>query len=111
MVLTIHGLIMIFYMVMPIMVGGFGNYMIPLMIKVCDMRFPRLNGLSLSLGLVVASMFVDRGGGLYFITISYNKVFGEHIVFRSNRGHPNVFMMMYCNIQRNPSQQLSFKAY
>ena len=41
-----HGLIMIFFVVMPAMIGGFGNWMVPLMIGAPDMAFPRLNNIS-----------------------------------------------------------------
>ena len=61
---TGHGLIMVFFMVMPAMIGGFGNWFVPLMIGAPDMAFPRMNNVSFWLLpaafiLLIASIFVE----------------------------------------------------
>src|SRR5205085_2168006 len=61
---TGHGLIMVFFMIMPAMIGGFGNWLVPLMIGAPDMAFPRMNNISFWLlpfsgALLVLSMFVE----------------------------------------------------
>lgn len=66
MLFSMHGSVMIFFVIIPMLNGAFGNFTVPLMIGARDMAFPKLNMFSywamfLSFPVILASFFVEGG--------------------------------------------------
>jgi cytochrome c oxidase subunit 1 len=63
---AMHGTVMIFLAVVPLLTGAFGNYLVPLQVGARDMAFPRLNAASywiyLAAGLLMLAAFFVEGG-------------------------------------------------
>nr|WNI01737.1 COX1 [Donax trunculus] len=67
-ILTLHALVMIFFAVMPLMIGFFGNWMVPIMLGAPDMSFGRVNSFSfwvmpMSMAMLLISSVVGMGVG------------------------------------------------
>jgi cytochrome c oxidase subunit 1 len=65
---SMHATVMIFFVIIPLLTGAFGNFTIPLMIGAKDMAFPKLNMMSYwfmwpAFAFILISMFVPMGGG------------------------------------------------
>merc|ERR1711977_71084 len=66
---TFHGLLMIFFLVMPALFGGFGNYFVPIFQGSPEIVFPRINNFSIlilffSFFSLILSLISEFGGGI-----------------------------------------------
>jgi len=78
-------------MIMPLLIGGFGNILVPLMLSASDMIFPRLNALSLwlvidSLMVMLIAMLLDGGvnaGWTFYVPLSITNYYSVDLMFFS----------------------------
>ena len=70
--ITIHGITMIFFLVMPILTGAFGNIIIPVQIGTSEMSFPKLNNFSASNPKTSKSSFSCAKAAVACISVSTN---------------------------------------
>src|SRR5207244_10094519 len=87
-IFTVHATVMIFLFIIPFGVGGFGNYLVPLMIGARDVAFPKINALSFWMippaGLMILSGFFTPGGAAVagwtsYTPLSVREPFGERL--------------------------------
>nr|WEV86867.1 cytochrome c oxidase subunit 1 [Diplorchis sp.] len=80
--ITSHGIVMIFFFLMPVLIGGFGNIFLPLFARQGDMKLPRINSFSLwilipSMVSLIISMYLGAGIGWTFYPPLSSKYFSS----------------------------------
>jgi cytochrome c oxidase subunit I len=95
---TMHGMIMVIYLLTALLLGGFGNYLIPLMVGSRDMVFPFVNMLSywvylLAVLVLIASFFVPGGP-----TGSGWTLYPPHTILEGTPGHQWGIILMLASL-------------
>jgi heme/copper-type cytochrome/quinol oxidase subunit 1 len=67
--ITLHGLLMIFFLIMPALIGSYGNYLIPIYLGASEVIYPRINNMSVliipsSYTIILLSMICEYGSGI-----------------------------------------------
>src|SRR3990172_7907622 len=93
-VMSMHGTLMIFFVIIPAMVG-FGNYVVPIQIGARDMAFPKLNAFTfwilIPAALLMFSSFFVKGGTMQAGWTGY-----PPLTAREFSGSPGVDMWIFC---------------
>src|ERR1051325_9726784 len=89
---TVHGITMIFFFIIPMTTGAFGNYLVPLMIGARDMAFPRMNALS---------FWIFLGSGIFLYTslalgMAPNAGWFDYVPLASRAFDPGRNIDFYC---------------
>ncbi len=89
---SMHGITMIFFFIIPMTTGAFGNYLLPLMIGARDMAFPRMNALSFWL-FVASGLFVYTS---LFLGIAPNAGWYDYVPLAGSEFDPGRNIDFYC---------------
>jgi cytochrome c oxidase subunit 1/cytochrome c oxidase subunit I+III len=89
---SMHGITMIFFFIIPMTTGAFGNYLIPLMIGARDMAFPRMNALSYWIFLA-SGIFIYTS---LFMGIAPNAGWFDYVPLASRQFDPGRAIDFYC---------------
>jgi cytochrome c oxidase subunit I+III len=89
---SLHGITMIFFFIIPMTMGAFGNYLIPLMIGARDMAFPRLNALSFWIFLA-SGIFLYTG---FALGAAPNAGWFNYVPLASRTYNPGHNIDVYC---------------
>jgi cytochrome c oxidase subunit I+III len=89
---TMHGLTMIFFFIIPMTTGAFGNYLIPLMIGARDMAFPRMNALSFWI-FAASGIFIYTS---LFMGIAPNAGWFDYVPLANREFNPGHNIDFYC---------------